>query len=61
MEEAGVAVLLASPEWMDREAIIVEEAAAFGCKCSHRLTRPEYCVALDDVGGGNYMKGDGLM
>ena len=34
MEEAGVAEFLASPEWMDKEGKMVEEAAAFGCKLS---------------------------
>ena len=59
MEEAGVDELLASPEWMDRKGMIVEEAAAFGCKCSHRLSHPEYCVVLDEVVGNITMKGDG--
>ena len=59
MKEAGVAELLASPEWMDMEGKIVEEAAAFGCKCSHRLCHPEYCLVLDEVGGNINMKGDG--
>ena len=43
--------------WTGRD--IVEEAAEFGCKCSHRLSHPEYCVVLDEVGGNMNMKGDG--
>ena len=37
----------------------MDEAAAFGCKCSHILRHPEYCVVLDEVGGNINMKGDG--
>ena len=58
MEEAGVAEALASPEWTEREGKITEEAVAFGCKCSHRLSHPEYCVVLDEVGGNINMNGD---
>ena len=28
---------------------------------SHRLSHPEYCVALDEVGGNINMKGDGYI
>ena len=58
MEEAGVAEVLDSPEWMDREEKIMEEAAAFGCNYSHRLSHPEYCVVLDEARGNINMKGD---
>ena len=59
MQLAGVAELLPTPEWMDRKGLIVEEARAFGCKCSHRLSHPDHCVVLDEVGGNINMKGDG--
>ena len=59
MEEAKVAELLASPQWMDKEGKIVEESEAYGCKATHRLNHPEYCVVLDEVGGNINMKGDG--
>ena len=58
MEEAKVAELLASPQWMDKEGKIVEESEAYGCKATHRLNHPEYCVVLDEVGGNINMKGD---
>ena len=61
MEEAGVAKLLSSLEWMNREGMIVEETTALGCKCSHPLSHPKYCVALDEVGGNTNMKGDGYI
>ena len=41
MEEAKVAELLASPQWMDKEGKIVEESEAYGCKATHRLNHPE--------------------
>ena len=49
MKEAGVAELLASPEWTNREGRIVEKMAVFSCNCSHRLTNPEYCIVLDKM------------
>ena len=44
MVEAGVAVELDSPVWMDRAGNEVEdEADAYGCKVTHKVIRPESC------------------
>ena len=57
--DAGVAKLLNTPEWQDKEGNIVEEPDAFGCKVTHQLTHPDYCIVMDEVGGNIHMTGDG--
>ena len=59
MANAGVAKVLDSPVWMDIKGNIVEEADAYGCKCSHELTHPGFCIVMDEVGGNTSMTGDG--
>ena len=51
MELAGVARRLEEPVWMDRVGNAVEEKDAFGCKVTHELVHPEYCIVGDEVGG----------
>ena len=57
--EAGVASLMDTPEWQDKEGNTVEGADSFGCKVTHQLTHPDYCIVLDEVGGNIHMTGDG--
>ena len=59
MVDAGVAELVASPEWQDKEAKVIDESSAFGCKTTHSLKYPDYCVVMDEVVGNINMKGDG--
>ena len=60
MVDAGVAIKLDAPVWMNKEGEIVKnEEDAFGCKVSHQITRPEMCIVGDEVGGNISMKGDG--
>jgi len=59
MVDAGVAVKLDSPVWMNRSGEVCEEEEAYGCKVFHRLVRPDMCICGDEVGGNLSMKGDG--
>ena len=59
MVAAGVAKVLKSPVWNDKEGKICEEATAYGCKITHQITHPEYCVVMDEVGGNINQTGDG--
>ena len=59
MEIAGVAKRLDEPVWKDRQGRIVDESDAFGCKVTHELIHPEYCIVGDEVGGNLNMSGDG--
>ena len=59
MEIAGVAKRLNEPVWKDRQGRIVDESDAFGCKVTHELIHPEYCIVGDEVGGNLNMSGDG--
>ena len=59
MVDAGVAVELDEPIWMDRSGNECDEADAYGCKVTHRVTRPGMCICGDEVGGNLSMKGDG--
>ncbi len=59
MVDAGVAVKLDTPVWMNRGDEICEEEEAYGCKVFHRLVRLDVCICGDEVGGNLSMKGDG--
>ena len=59
MEVAGVAKLLGTPQWQDKDGDICDEANAYGCKVTHEITHPEYCVVMDEVGGNINQTGDG--
>ena len=59
MEDAGVAVRRSAPVWMNRSGEEVQEADAFGCKVTHDIVCPDYCIVLDEVGGNTNQKGDG--
>ena len=59
MVDAGVAVKLDTPVWMNRSGEVCHEEEAYGCKVFHRLVRPDMCICGDEVGGNLSMKGDG--
>ena len=59
MVNAGLAIELDSPVWMDRSGNTVDETKAFGCKVTHDILYPDMCLVGDEVGGNISMKGDG--
>ena len=59
MIEAGVSEEFPEPVWMDRAGNIVKEKRSYGCMVTHNVTRPECCLALDEVSGNTSQKGDG--
>ena len=59
MVDAGVAVKLDDPVWMNRAGKECSEEEAFGCKVTHKIIRPDMCICGDEVGGNLSMKGDG--
>ena len=44
---------------MDKIRNIVDEKDAYGCKCTVKITHPEYMFAVDEVGNNIDMTGDG--
>ena len=48
---AKIAVKLDEPEWQDDKGKKVEEDKAIGCRVTHRILRPDYCVVGDKTGG----------
>jgi hypothetical protein len=56
---AGLAVSLENPTWMDAKGNEVEEKKAVGMKVSTKLTRPEMCIVMDEVGCNINMTKDG--
>jgi len=59
MEETSVAVRRNISAWMDRKENIVDEGSTYGCKVTHAIARPDYCIVADEVGNNISMKGDG--
>jgi hypothetical protein len=62
MIEAGVAVSLPVPVWMDEYGNEVSEddkENAFGCKVRTELTRPDMCIVMDETGCNLSQKSDG--
>ena len=60
MVQAGVARKRNEAIWMDTNGKIVsDESLAFGCKVTHDLILPDWCIEGDEVGGNISMKGDG--
>ncbi len=39
--------------------IVSDKSLAFGCKVTHDLIHPDWCIMGDEVGGNISMKGDG--
>ena len=58
MFDTRFAVMLEFPEWQDKYGKTIDEADAFGCKATHKLIHPYYCIIMDEVGGNINMKGD---
>ena len=59
MVRAGVAKKRTTPVWMNRDGKECRESDAFGCKVTHDLIHPDWCLVGDEVGGNISMKGDG--
>jgi hypothetical protein len=59
MVDAGVAIRLDEPVWMDKEGNRVEEKNSVGFKVRSKLTRPDMCVVMDEVGCNLSMMKDG--
>jgi hypothetical protein len=57
--EAGLAEKLSSPIWMDENGKEVEEQKAKGMKVQTRLSRPDMCIVMDEVGCNINMTKDG--
>ena len=57
--EAGVAMRLDEPVWMDEWGEMCEEKNAYGCKTDLKITNPEMCIVADEVGANTSQKGDG--
>lgn len=47
--DAGVAIQISTPVWMDKDSNIVTEQA-FGCKVTHDITNPGHIIVLNEVG-----------
>ena len=60
MVDAGLAVKLLSPKWMNKEGVEAGKEESFGCMVTHNLLYPEMCIVMDEVGGNTSQKGDGL-
>ncbi len=56
---AGLAVSLENPTWMDTKGNVVEEKKAVGMKVSTKLLHPEMCIVMDEVGCNINMTKDG--
>ena len=61
MEVAGFVKLLETSEWQDKDGEICDEAHAQGCKMTHEITHPEYCIVMDEVRGNINQTGDGYV
>eukprot|EP00978_Attheya_sp_CCMP212_P006142 scaffold13838_cov51-Attheya_sp.AAC.1 len=60
MTEAGVAVELETPKWVDRDRKEAEQSKTEGRKITHELIHPSYVqIMADEVGGDTSQKGDG--
>ena len=57
--DAGLAVPLEDPIWMDKDGNSCEPNEAFGCKVTHRILYPEDVLVADELGGNLSQKGDG--
>ena len=61
MECAGVAEKLVEPEWQNKLGETVDiESKAFGCKVTHKITNPDMCLVMDEVGNSTSQKGDAV-
>ena len=58
MVRALIATKQAEPAWMGEIGIVCDESQAYGCKVTHYLIYPEWCLVGNEVGGNISMKGD---
>lgn len=42
---------LHSPVWMNKDGTEVSERNAHGRKVTHKITGPDYCLVMDELGG----------
>lgn len=56
---ANLAIQLEEPKWMDANGREVPPTELLGCKVTHKITKPEWCIVADEVGSDLSMKGDG--
>ena len=54
--DAGLAVELDTPVWMDESGTECNEDNAYGYMVGHVLMFPEMCFVMDEVGGGVQVK-----
>ena len=59
MEEAGIAVKLDDPVWLDEEGNETEKDKAFGRWATHHLVHPDYVIFVDEVSCNTSQEGDG--
>ena len=59
MVEAGVAVKLDEPMWVDKEGVETTKDNSFGRKVTHQLIHPDYVLFVDEVGCNTSQEGDG--
>jgi hypothetical protein len=59
MVEAGVAIQLDHPIWMDEQGNTVPESDSKGFKVKVKLTIPDMCIVIDEVGSNLSMVKDG--
>ena len=59
MVDTKVSKKLDIPVWQDKYGNKCAEADAFGCKVTHKITKLDWCLVGDKVGGNLSMKGDG--
>ena len=59
MVEAGVAIEITAPVWMDCNRNVVEEEFSYSFQVTHQVTIPEDYFSLDELGRNTSQKGDG--
>jgi hypothetical protein len=60
MIDAGIAEELPNAVWMDKKGNIVsDEKKSYGCKVHTKLTRPDMCIVMDEVGCNTSQLHDG--
>ena len=58
MVDAGIAIELEQPVWMDQEGNEYDKESVHGCKVTHKIIRPDMYVCGDEVGGNMSIEGD---
>jgi len=58
MEEAGIAVKLDDPVWLDKEGNETEKDKVLSRQATHCLIHPDYVIFIDEVGCNTSQAGD---